>query len=910
MAQAEKYAGAPPLEGDIVLLRQYARSREPAAFVELSRRYAGVVYGTCLRITANVDDAEELTQDCFFELARRATTIRSSVGGWLHSMATNRALNAVRSRKRRQEHEERAAVVKQQASSEDEAAWRDLERLLDRAIESLPKELRMPLILHFLESRSQSEVAVQLGVHQSTVSRRIQEAIEALRGRLSESGFVMAIAPLSSLLTTHAGQAADPHLLASLGKIALAGISSTATGKAIGGLGTLFAKLSTWGTALAAIASPLVVQLVLGGWWGFAWAMAVVGYVAWRRPKWHEELSLAMGGKGYGYAFFPLARWTWTTPPPDWRKAILQAIMGSMMMWCLAIALLIPQPRNAMGLGWAAMMIVYGAVPLMTALRIWLRVRTCPADARKQATPLPPPPDTIGVVQSVGMTLAMTLCAVSFSLWHVRRGQPREWLALLLVFLIALVWAYVDVIEKVWTFRRGRQARGSSDTDSRVAQASSRPAATIGAIVFILLCVLVWTNGAIRQCADYLWRGKALDAQAVGWAMCAPLSLIFLVATIRLLSRLRGRMPRLVLVGLATVSASFGVVNLGLVSAWLFLGPSTLPPPPSQRAARIVGNIGEVLKNKAAAIPQLTKDMHSPDVDVRRRAAILLGIMDVASDEVIPELQKALSDKDKEVQSQAALTLAHLGPKAKSAIPELRKAMSDPDKEVRFTAIMALRAMGPDAKQAISELIRALSDPDADVRWNAASALEIFGPAASAAVPELRKALSDTSNQVRSAAALALGKIGPAAKGAIPELQRTLTDSYCQARSFAALALGDIGPAAKDAIPELRKMLRTDGYAQARWCAAGALQRLAPAAREATADVQEALDDPDPTVRSVAAYTLGKIASPTESVISQLRRALHDPDEGVRVSAAWALRQMGSAASKRPSKQKPEHRGK
>ena len=91
MAETEQYIEHPSLEDDIALLHQYARSQEPAAFVELSRRHAGVVYGTCLRITANVQDAEELTQDCFFELARRAATIRSSVGGWLHSLATHRA---------------------------------------------------------------------------------------------------------------------------------------------------------------------------------------------------------------------------------------------------------------------------------------------------------------------------------------------------------------------------------------------------------------------------------------------------------------------------------------------------------------------------------------------------------------------------------------------------------------------------------------------------------------------------------------------------------------------------------------------------------------------------------------------------------------------------------------------------
>ena len=220
MAETEQYIEHPSLENDIVLLRQYARSQEPAAFVELSRRHAGAVYGACLRITANVQDAEELTQDCFFELARWAATIRSSVGGWLHSLATHRALNAVRSRNRRREREQRVAAAssKEQADSEAEVAWRQLEPLLDQAIDGLPEELRTPIILHFLENRPQSEVALRLGVHQSTVSRHIQEALEALRARLRESGFVMAVAPLTSLLTTHAGQTADPHLLTSLTK--------------------------------------------------------------------------------------------------------------------------------------------------------------------------------------------------------------------------------------------------------------------------------------------------------------------------------------------------------------------------------------------------------------------------------------------------------------------------------------------------------------------------------------------------------------------------------------------------------------------------------------------------------------------------------------------------------------------
>ena len=141
------------------------------------------------------------------------------------------------------------------------------------------------------------------------------------------------------------------------------------------------------------------------------------------------------------------------------------------------------------------------------------------------------------------------------------------------------------------------------------------------------------------------------------------------MATIRLLGRLRGRIPKFIWSGLAAIAGACAALNLALVLAWLFLGPSNLPPPPSHRAAAIVGNIGEVLRDKAAATPQLKKDIRSPDVDVRRRAAILLGIMDVAADDVVPELRKALSDERRISSVPRGFPLAHLGERPRRPFP-------------------------------------------------------------------------------------------------------------------------------------------------------------------------------------------------------------------------------------------------
>jgi DNA-directed RNA polymerase specialized sigma24 family protein len=70
---------------DEALLQRFAERREPDAFKALAERHAGLVFGACLRITADRHDAEELTQDCFLQLARKASTVRSSVAGWLTS---------------------------------------------------------------------------------------------------------------------------------------------------------------------------------------------------------------------------------------------------------------------------------------------------------------------------------------------------------------------------------------------------------------------------------------------------------------------------------------------------------------------------------------------------------------------------------------------------------------------------------------------------------------------------------------------------------------------------------------------------------------------------------------------------------------------------------------------------------
>ena len=128
------------MKRDAALLEQYVSSRDADAFAALVRDYAGLVYGTCLRITGNAHDAEDVAQQCFLELARGAASVRR-VPGWLHRVATRRALDSIRSTAIRRRHES-SAIPK--TSDTREPTWAEIAPHLDQAVAELPDRLRVP----------------------------------------------------------------------------------------------------------------------------------------------------------------------------------------------------------------------------------------------------------------------------------------------------------------------------------------------------------------------------------------------------------------------------------------------------------------------------------------------------------------------------------------------------------------------------------------------------------------------------------------------------------------------------------------------------------------------------------------------------------------------------------------------
>jgi len=107
-----------------------------------------------------------------------------------------------------------------------EPTWGEIAPYVDQALAELPEDLAVPLTMHYLQGQGQSEIASELAVNQSTVSRRIERGLEELRQKLRQAGVVVSVAILGTLLGQNAAGAAPAALMSSLGKMAMSGVGS------------------------------------------------------------------------------------------------------------------------------------------------------------------------------------------------------------------------------------------------------------------------------------------------------------------------------------------------------------------------------------------------------------------------------------------------------------------------------------------------------------------------------------------------------------------------------------------------------------------------------------------------------------------------------------------------------------
>lgn len=565
---------------DFLLLDRYFASRAPESFLELIRRHSGLVYGTCLRITGNHQDAEELTQDCFLDLARHAVQIKTSIAGWLHQSATHRALNRLRGERRRKNREIEACNEKESADAgllSEDASWNDIEPLVDVALSEIPEHLRTPIVMHYLEGATQSDIANTLGVHQTTVSRRLSEGLEFLRERLRKEGLVVPAAALITFFGSQSALAAPSAMSTAFGKISLAGVGTAQ----VAGTSQL-----AWLTGLLkGIVAILFLPIVGGVVWGevvFLVLLLAAGcYLGWRRPEWFRVVCFTRQFPNiYEWPFFPFKRWTWRTPPNEWRIWMAASIVIGLEL--LSLAVISP---FSFGLRQGSLLVMAaGLWHIIVGLRIGFRVRSCRKNALGYLPETESPVDgaLLLTYASAGSLLFAKLCVMPMFISPFTIRDSFFWLLI----VCCILWTTVLLFGAVLVLKRFQQWKSQRLTKpiAEHGLSSLAPPRWLLCILFVAPISLATyiTFHALTQDLYPIYVPFGADVfnvarrQSFGVTLAA---MDFVVLAILPLSYLYRRIPRVAWgVGFGMLGL-MSIFHLGFFAKNLIAAPKLLVPP-------------------------------------------------------------------------------------------------------------------------------------------------------------------------------------------------------------------------------------------------------------------------------------------------------------------------------------------
>jgi RNA polymerase sigma-70 factor (ECF subfamily) len=187
---------------------------DQATFVEQAMPYMDSLYSGAMRMTRNAADAEDLVQETYLRAYRGFGGFQegTNLKAWLFRILTNTYINSYRAKQRRPEQTELEEVedlylykrlggvetARLSRSAEDELMDTFSEAEVKAALEDLPENFRMAVILADVEGFSYKEIAEILDIPIGTVMSRLHRGRKALQARLFDYAVSHGLADRSS----------------------------------------------------------------------------------------------------------------------------------------------------------------------------------------------------------------------------------------------------------------------------------------------------------------------------------------------------------------------------------------------------------------------------------------------------------------------------------------------------------------------------------------------------------------------------------------------------------------------------------------------------------------------------------------------------------------------------------------
>ncbi len=202
---------------------------DQATFAEQAMPLMDSLYGAALRMTRNKADAEDLVQEAYLKAYRGFGGFQAGTNlkAWMYRILTNTYINIYRSKKRRPEETDLAEVedlylyrrlgglegATAGRSAEDELLETFTEGEIKQAMEDLPENFRMAVLLADVEGFSYKEIAEILDIPIGTVMSRLHRGRKGLQKQLYEFAVARGLAePVdeADLTPVPANAATDP----------------------------------------------------------------------------------------------------------------------------------------------------------------------------------------------------------------------------------------------------------------------------------------------------------------------------------------------------------------------------------------------------------------------------------------------------------------------------------------------------------------------------------------------------------------------------------------------------------------------------------------------------------------------------------------------------------------------------
>ncbi len=171
-------------------LIKMAKAGDETAFARLFQLYYPFLYKYIVKITMNVDLADDLIQETMLKsyLHIKAYNGASKFSSWMITIATRTYIDYVRKRKR-----ERGIYKRLADEAGDMLKWRmqhnqDESADLIESIGNLEPMYRIPLLLKHYYGYSYKEIAAMLDMREGTVKSRVNKSISLVRKGMDEDG--------------------------------------------------------------------------------------------------------------------------------------------------------------------------------------------------------------------------------------------------------------------------------------------------------------------------------------------------------------------------------------------------------------------------------------------------------------------------------------------------------------------------------------------------------------------------------------------------------------------------------------------------------------------------------------------------------------------------------------------------